>query len=86
MILCWRQHPSDPPREVWQGNARPHVNAYAYANERVSGGARTLTRLQDVDLYVTVWDFHPELVSFVTGLLLVPAPVSVEGSRGRTRK
>jgi hypothetical protein len=62
----------------------PHVNAYAYANERYLVALVLLTRLHDTDLYVTVWDSHPELVSFCNGLLLVPAPepVPVEGSLG----
>jgi hypothetical protein len=58
----------------------PHVNAYAYANERYLVALVLLTRLRDVDLYVTVWNSHPELVSFCIGLLRDPALEPVEDS------
>jgi hypothetical protein len=52
----------------------------AYASERYLVALVLLTRLRDTDLYVTVWDSHPELVSFCEGLLRDPSPESVEDS------
>jgi hypothetical protein len=60
-------------------------------NERYLVALVLLTRLHDADLYGTVWDSHPELVSFCTGLLLpspsssptpTPVQVQVQVSRG----
>jgi hypothetical protein len=61
---------------------KPDKAEAPHANERYLVALVLLTRLHDAGLYVTVWDSHPELVSFCNGLLLVPAPEPVKGLRG----
>jgi hypothetical protein len=48
--------PSDPEEPDKIEKEASHVNAFAYANERYLVALVLLTRLQDDDLYVTVWD------------------------------
>jgi hypothetical protein len=51
-MLAAKIRPEKPDKQ----EEKMHVNAFAYANERYLVALVLLTRLHDVDLYVTVWD------------------------------
>jgi hypothetical protein len=53
LVARFKRSPEEPDKIEKEAS---HVNAFAYANERYLVALVLLTRLQDDDLYVTVWD------------------------------